>query len=121
MTETVVQFEPVAARRAAKRAGVEVSSPMRDCAETFAPGDEFPESLGDFQREVALALRVSGERHLAGLARLASCRTPAQLVTAQAATVTAAVAGALADSARLCESWARLNRVAARIYTGALR
>lgn len=150
MTKKVVDFEPAAARRAAKMAERKAAEgatraaggePRRlRAADTWVSaaaevaitpglgarahepspeppaGAEIAETLGQLQRELAGAWRRPAERHLAGLARLASSRTPAEAIEAQAAIANAATAQALADAARIAEAYARLARASARLF-----
>lgn len=118
MTKKVVPFEPVARRAARERRRPDLA------AASVQPGggaDEIGDGVALFQREAAIAWRAPIERHFDGLARLASCRTPAELVTMQATLANEAVCAALADSARLAESWTRLARATARIFESGLR
>lgn len=99
----------------------EVSAPGRGTGASepvAAPpvGAEIAETLGQLQREIAGAWRAPAERHLAGLARLASSRTPAEAIEAQVALANAAAAHALADAARVAEAYGRFARATARIF-----
>lgn len=139
MTKKVVFFKPAAARRAsaphdaAEALATDTLGPGRRpagalhrdepaaaaFARAFASGSRTGADLADgialFHREAAIAMRAPLERWFTGMARLASCRTPAQFVDMQARVADEALAGALADQARLADSWAKLARASAEI------
>lgn len=136
MTKKVVDFKPAAAAARARAVGAprlraadgwvaaaasesEPAGPAERRTPEPAPvGPEIAESLGQLQRELAIALRAPAERHLTGLARLASCRTPAELAATQVEVANGLVSHSLTDAARIAECWARMNRATARIFTG---
>lgn len=103
----------------AASAEAEIAASVRPRAPEPPPvGPEIAESLGQLQRELATALRAPAERHVAGLVRLASCRTPAELLAAQVALANELVSQGFTDAARIAECWARTNRATARIFMG---
>ncbi|MGP9822421.1 phasin family protein, partial [Salinarimonas sp. NSM] len=77
------------------------------------------ECVGRLQRDCAVALRSPAERHVAGLSRLAACRTPQDLAATQLALAKEAAARGFEDAARVAESWARVHRAVARVWMGA--
>jgi len=136
VTKKVVDFKPAAAAARARIAGAprlraadgwvaaaavesEAAAPApRRAAEPPPVGPEIAESIGQLQRELATALRAPAERHVAGLARLASCRSPAELMAAQVALANDLVSHSLTDTARIAECYARMNRATARMFMG---
>ncbi|MGJ3265294.1 MAG: phasin family protein [Salinarimonas sp.] len=133
----VVPFAPAAARRAAaaarraapaeprRRRTADAGADAWVSAAGPAPApaawlDPLPmtECIGQLQRDCAVALRAPLERHVAGLGRLAACRTPEELAATQLALAQEAAARGFEDAARVAESWARLHRATARLMTG---
>ncbi|GGK19349.1 hypothetical protein [Salinarimonas ramus] len=135
----VVEFEPAARRIGAVRRVRSVEPRARLSADAWVSGaavvaastcpqpppampergePSLGECLGQLQRDCAAAWRGPAERQVAGLVRLAACRTPMDFSRTQLALAHDSVARSFEETARIAESFARAQRAAAKAWLG---